>query len=372
VPDQQQDAAPDRSDRRFDIVVFGATGFTGGLTADYLAEHAPADCRWALAGRNQAKLEQVRERLAAVNPGHAYLEYGEPLVAACAAAGTDYVDLTGEPEFVDRMYVKYHEEASRTGARLVHCAGFDSVPHDLGVLFTRQQLPKDVPVSIRGVVRSNAAFSGGTFHSAMGQMSRPRQMRQAMAERRRAEPRPEGRRVRAVAGRPMRDPVLGYWLMPLPTIDPQVVVRSAAAREDYGPEFTYSHYAGFKRLPVALGGAAGVTALTGAAQLRPLRELLKKRVPQGSGPSADKRASSWFTVDFVGEAGEQRVVTRVAGGDPGYTETATMLAESGLSLAFDDNPVTFGQVTPAVAMGENLITRLVDSGISFTVREQSP
>ena len=396
MPEQAQD----RSDRTFDIVVLGATGYTGGLTADYLAEHAPADCRWALAGRNRDKLEAVRDRLVGINPACAdlalltaditdvdslrsvaeaarvvittvgpYLEFGEPVVAACAAAGTDYVDLTGEPEFVDRMYLRHHEEAVRTGARLLHCAGFDSVPYDLGVLFTLQHLPDDVPVRIRGVVRSNAAFSGGTFHSALGQMSRPRQLQNAAAERKRREPRPEGRRVRASGGKPMRDPVLGYWLMPLPTIDPQVVKRSAAAREDYGPDFTYSHYAGFKRLPMAVGGALGVSALTGAAQVPPVRNLLKKRVPQGSGPSEEKRTRSWFTVDFVGEAGEKRVVTRVAGGDPGYTETARMLGESGLSLAFDDNAVTFGQVTPAQAMGENLIARLVESGISFTVRD---
>ena len=396
MPEQAQD----KSDRTFDIVVLGATGYTGGLTADYLAEHAPADCRWAIAGRNKDKLASVRERLADINPACAdldlltaditdvaslssvaeaarvvittvgpYLEYGAPVVAACAAAGTDYVDLTGEPEFVDRMYVEHHEEAKRTGARLLHCAGFDSVPHDLGVLFTLQHLPDGVPVRIRGVVRSNAAFSGGTFHSAMGQMSRPRQLQRAAAARKEIESRPAGRRVRASGGKPMRDPVLGYWLLPLPTIDPQVVKRSAAARDDYGPDFTYSHYAGFKRLPVAVGGALGVSALTGAAQVAPLRNLLKKRVPQGSGPSDEKRSQSWFTVDFVGEAGDQKVVTRVAGGDPGYTETATMLAESGLSLAFDDNPVTFGQVTPAQAMGENLIERLAGSGISFTVRE---
>jgi short subunit dehydrogenase-like uncharacterized protein len=397
VPDQPQD----RSDRRFDIVVLGATGFTGGLTADYLAEHAPENCRWALAGRNQDKLAKVRERLSGINPAcadlellHAditdidslrsvaeaarvvittvgpYLEYGEPVVAACAAAGTDYVDLTGEPEFVDRMYVNHHEDAVRTGARLLHCAGFDSVPHDLGVLFTLQHLPRQVPVRIRGVVRSNAAFSGGTFHSAMGQMSRPRQLQSAAADRKRLEPRPTGRRVRASGGRPRRDPVLGYWLLPLPTIDPQVVKRSAAAREDYGPDFTYSHYVGFKQLPMAVGGAVGIGALTGAAQVPPLRNLLKRRVPQGSGPSDEKRARSWFTVDFVGEAGDKQVVTRVSGSDPGYTETAKMLAESGLSLAFDDNPVTFGQVTPAQCMGESLLSRLAQSGISFTVRER--
>src|SRR4051812_44421488 len=206
--------------RELDLVLFGATGFTGGLTADYLARHAPDGLRWGLVGRNQAKLEDVRRRLADVDPAladlpllHAdstdpasladvaartrvvittvgpYLTYGEPLVAACAEAGTDYVDLTGEPEFVDRMYVAHHATAERTGARIVHACGFDSVPHDLGVFYTLQQLARleggelDAPVTVRGVVRASGMASGGTVHSAMTALSRPRQMKQASAER---------------------------------------------------------------------------------------------------------------------------------------------------------------------------------------------
>src|SRR3546814_1405023 len=99
-----------------------------------------------------------------------YLQFGEPLVAACAASGTDYVDLTGEPEFVDRMWLAHHETAVASGARIVHACGFDSIPHDLGAWFTVQQLSPDQPITLRGVVRSNATFSGGTFHSALGAM----------------------------------------------------------------------------------------------------------------------------------------------------------------------------------------------------------
>ncbi len=173
------------TNREFDIVLLGATGFTGGLTADYLARTMPADGRWALAGRNQGKLEAVRDRLTGIDAKLAglpllkadssdpasladiasrarvvittvgpYVEHGEPLVAACAAHGTDYVDLTGEPEFIDRMYVDHHAEAERTGARIVHACGFDSIPHDLGALFTVKQLPEGVPLKVRGVVRS--------------------------------------------------------------------------------------------------------------------------------------------------------------------------------------------------------------------------
>ncbi len=384
------------ADREFDLVLFGATGFTGQLTAEYLARHAPAGMRWALAGRSPEKLARVRERLADLDPelkvlellhadvtdpvtladvaGRArvvittvgpYLTHGEPLVAACAEAGTDYVDLTGEPEFVDRMYVAHHATAARTGARIVHACGFDSVPHDLGALFTVQQLGATGPVSVRGVVRASAMFSGGTFHSAMTAMSRGRQIKEASSARRRIERRPEGRSSRAVAGKPHRDGELGLWLLPLPTIDPFVVARSGAALASYGPRFRYSHYAGTRTLRYAAGGAAGAGTLALVAQVKPLRNLLLGRIKQGDGPDESRREKSWFTVDFVGEGDGRTVHTRVSGGDPGYDETAKMLAESAMCLAFDDNPTTAGQVTTAQAMGDNLVARLQAQGIRF-------
>ncbi len=388
------------ADRSYDLVLFGATGFTGGLTAEYLARHLPPDARWALVGRNPAKLRAVRERLAEAHPTAAnvellvadatdldslrevaestrvvvttvgpYLEYGEPLVAACAAVGTDYVDLTGEPEFVDRMFLAHHATAVRTGARIVHASGFDSIPHDLGALFTRKQLPNNVSATIRGVVRSNAMISGGTLHSALGQFARIGPMRQAMKQRNSAEPRPAGSRARAKAGTPRRDRNLGLWLLPLPTIDPLVVQRSATARADYGPDFTYAHYAGLKNPATIAGATTGFAALLAAAQVPPLRRLIASRLPRGDGPSPQRRARSWFTVDFIGEAGGRTVHTQIRGGDPGYNETAKMLAEAAMCLAYDDNPPTAGQVTTATAMGENLTRRLINAGISFSVIE---
>ena len=387
-----------RPTRDHDLVLLGATGFTGELTAAYLAEHAPADLRWALAGRNRAKLEAVRDRLAAIDPALAelpllqadsgdeaslrelarstrlvittvgpYLAHGAPLVAACAAEGTDYVDLTGEPEFVDQMYLDHHDAAVASGARLVHACGFDSIPHDLGAWFTVQQLGETEPIRLRGVVRSVGTFSGGTFHSALGAMSRAKQMREAGKARRAKQGRPEGRSSRAVAGKPHRDSVLGLWLLPLPTIDPFVVARSGAALAAYGPDFRYSHYAGLKTLRYTAGAVVGLGALVAAVQVPPLRSVLEKRVPQGQGPSESRRAKSWFTVDFVGESAGRTVRTRVSGGDPGYTETAKMLAESALCLLLDDNPPTSGQVTTAEAMAAHLLPRLQAAGMTFEV-----
>ncbi|TDD32090.1 saccharopine dehydrogenase [Actinomadura sp. KC06] len=386
------------ADRAYDIVLFGATGFTGALTADYLAEHADPGTRWALAGRNRAKLRAVRDRLEKLNPAcadlpllHAdttdaasieevanaarvvittvgpYTEHGEPLVAACARAGTDYVDLTGEPTFVDRMYVKYHDDAVRSGARIVHACGFDSIPHDLGAYFTVKQLPEGVPLHVEGFLRGRGDASGGTLHSAIGIFGDPIGMKRAERERRRMEERPAGRRVR-VSRRPAPKARIGDgWTLPLPSIDPQIVIRSAAALDRYGPDFSYGHYVAVKRLAGVAGLAAGAGGLLVLSSLPPTRNLLLRLRKPGDGPSEERRARNWFSVKFVGEGGGRRVVTEVAGGDPGYGETAKMLGESALCLVHDDLPDTAGQVTTAAAMGDALIDRLVKAGISFKV-----
>ncbi|MHB8657172.1 MAG: saccharopine dehydrogenase family protein [Solirubrobacteraceae bacterium] len=389
------------AERTYDIVLFGATGFTGGLTAEYLAANAPGELRWALAGRSPSKLEGVRRRLAALNPACAelallpadatdaasmrsvaeatkvmistvgpFINYGEPLVGACAAAGTDYVDLTGEPEFADRMFLAYHDQAVASGARIIHSCGFDSIPYDLGTLFTVEQLPEGVPLSVRCFIRSNGTFSGGTFHSVVHIMGRLRQGA-GVARERGVRERPEpGRRVRAVLGKPHNDPDAGGWVVPFPSIDPQHVVRSARALERYGPDFRYEHYVVTGSLPVTAGLAGGAGALIALAQLPLTRNLLLKLKDPGDGPTPEQRAKAWFRVRLVGEGGGRRVVTEVSGGDPGYGETSKMLAESALCLALDPLPERAGQLTPAVAMGRPLIDRLMRAGIQFGVLEQ--
>ncbi|MGW8377465.1 saccharopine dehydrogenase NADP-binding domain-containing protein [Streptomyces sp. ODS28] len=398
-------AAATDARRPYDIVLFGATGFVGALTAEYLARNAPQDCRWALAGRDRHKLERLRARLAAQNPEtpglaeipllHAdvqdhgslrdiaaqtrvlastvgpYIRFGLPLVAACADLGTDYLDLTGEPEFVDLVHLRHHARAQETGARLVHACGFDSVPHDLGARFTVEQLPEGVPLRVEGHVRTNAMASGGTFGSTLLAFSRADRMLRTAKERRRADPRPKDRRVSTPTDRVRRSAETGMWAVPLPTLDPQVIGRSAAALERYGPDFEYRHYAAVRRLPMVAGGIAGVGALFAAAQLPAARRFLSARLAPGEGPDEARRARSWFSVRFVGRGGGRRVVTEVSGGDPGYDETAKMLAESALSLATDELPDTAGQVTTSAAMGGALTDRLVKAGLTFRVLEES-
>ena len=383
--------------RSCDIVVFGATGFTGGLTAEYLARQAPAGTRWALAGRNREKLEAVRARLAAINPACAtlpllaadatdaealkrvaestrvvittvgpYILHGEALVAACAAAGTDYVDLTGEPEFVDLMWLKYHEQAVQTGARLVHCCGFDSIPHDLGAYFTVQQLPEGVPLTVQGFVRAGGTFSAGTYHSAINAFHRAGLMMKTAKERKAREPRPS-RKIGSVKSGIHLVKEFKAWAVPFPSVDPQVVRRSAAALDRYGPDFRYGHYILIKSLATVAGLIGGAGALFALAQLKPTRDWLLSKKTSGEGPTPEQRAKAWFKVRFHGEGGGKRVVTEVSGGDPGYGETSKMLAESALCLAFDTLPRKGGQQTPAAAMGDALIERLKKNGIKFAV-----
>jgi len=158
-------------------------------------------------------------------------------------------------------------------------------------------------------------------------------------------------------------------VVPLPTIDGPIVRRSAAASDRYGPSFTYGHHAVAKHLSTVAAVAGGVGAVGLLAPLPPTRKLLLKIKSPGEGPSEAERAESWFKVRFVGEGGGKRVVTEVSGGDPGYGETAKMLAESALCLAFDELPETAGQVTTVTAMGDMLLTRLQRAGIAFQLLE---
>ena len=389
---------PAQGSRTYDVVVFGATGFTGGLTAAELARRAPAGCRWALAGRSRRRLEGVRAGLAADDPSLAelpvivadvddpgsmrdlaastrvlittvgpYLAYGDPVVAACAAEGTDYLDLTGEAEFVDRTWLSHHVTAEGTGARLVHAAGFDSIPHDLGVRFTVGHLPSDAPLTVHGYVKAVGAFSGGSLASAMGFLGRIGAGRRTAAERLQIEGPPP--RPATLARGPMKE--AGSWSLPFPSVDAQIVLRSSAVL-GYGTGLTYSHnfvVGPMPMVPLALFGVATVGLLS---QVPPIRNGISKLVPPGSGPSEKVRARNHFDVRFVGSGGGRRVVAHVTGGDPGYTETSKMLAESALCLAYDELPQVAGQTTTAIAMGEALTGRLQRAGIGFEVLEEGP
>lgn len=393
--------------RPYHVVVYGATGFTGKLVAEYLATcHDKDRLKWAIAGRNIQKLESCKKAVLQLNPSAdvaiiqadtqntsslikmaeqtlviittvgPYLNYGEPLVKACIDAGTHYVDLTGEPEFVDGLIHDYHEQAEAKGVKIVNACGFDSVPHDLGALYTLNALNQllgperagKVPVKIEGFVEANGTFSGGTWHSAITQFSRLRDYaskRKIWQQKAKIKP-SDRRRSRVLPPAIKRCKAFGAWAIPLPTIDPQVVKRTAAGRQEFGPDFGYGHYVLTRSLPKGLAGIAATGGLVALAQIEYTRNKLLKVKAPGQGPNPEQRQKSWFKVHFVGEADGMHVWTEVSGGDPGYGETAKMIAESALCLALDENlPPQYGVVTTGIAMGEALIARLQKAGIKF-------
>ncbi len=385
------------SERSYAVTLFGATGFTGGLAARYLADHAPTGLKWAIAGRNATKLEAVRRELEGTQcPPSAVLQadasntgallevarasrviastvgpfvvHGMPVVRAAVAGGADYVDITGEPAFVSQTVDELGADAEREKLRIVSCCGFDSIPHDLGAQFCVETLNarggEGQPMRVEGFVRSRGTFSGGTWHSAVGAFS---QLRSSMPKRERAS---GPRRARGLAPKIRWVPELASWAMPLPTIDPAVVIRSANALPEYGPDFRYGHYARVKRLPTVVASAIAVGSIVALAQLAPTRALLLKVKAPGDGPSAEQRHKSWFEVTMIGTAGPAKATITVAGGDPGYSETAKMISESALCLALDREklPNRFGVLTTASAMGLVLRERLVKAGIRFDVK----
>jgi len=403
-------------DRDLDVVVFGATGYVGRLVAEYLAGHAPPEVRVGLAGRSAQRLASLRTRLGgaaatwpllvadAADPGSLaklaqatrvvattvgpYLRHGLPLVEACATTGTDYADLTGEVLFVRDSIDRYHALATRTGARIVHCCGVDSVPSDLGVLLLHQAARADGAGELTGttlVVRAfKGGFSGGTLASGKVELDEIRSSRHrrrvvadpyALSPQRDAEPQLGDERDLAWVE---HDPGLGIWTGPflMAGINTRVVRRSNALQGwAYGRRFRYREVTGFGTGPAArlraATTAAGLGALRAGLAFRPSRALLDRFLPApGEGPSEETRRTGFLRMDIhAGTATGARYRCRVAAqGDPGYAATSVMFGETALCLALDRDrlPGTAGVLTPATALGSALVDRLRAAGQTLT------
>ncbi|WP_433717975.1 saccharopine dehydrogenase family protein [Actinoplanes sp. CA-051413] len=405
--------------RDLDIVVYGATGFVGELVAAHLAGHAPAGTRIALAGRSAERLEAVRsrlgvdwpllvadsgdvpavERLAAaahvvITTVGPYAKYGRALAHACAAAGTDYVDLTGEVIFARASADENHELARSTGARIVHSCGFDSIPSDLGVHVLWQQAQADGAGELTDttlvVTSIRAGISGGTIDSMRHQLDlvrRDKALRQLVASPYSLSPAPAeepdlGRQEDMVLLRGSEvDPSLRGSLGPfvMASYNSRVVRRSNALRgHAYGRAFRYREAMSTGTSPlspvIAAGTKAGLGALVVGLSLPPTRFLLDRILPKpGDGPDERTRKRGHFTMDlFTTTSTGARYTARFrAKGDPGYQATAVMLGESALALALDraELPETEGGVlTPATGIGDALVKRLRATGMEITAR----
>ena len=396
----------DTLDRSFDLVIYGATGFTGALVAEYLHQ-TQSGLSWAIAGRSQSKLDLLKDRINApdletivadsespddmrrlvtstrvvISTVGPYARFGTPLVEACAAEGTHYCDLTGEPQWMASIFERVSPLAEETGARLIHCCGFDSIPSDLGVFVAQQSMMNKhglFATNVSGRMgKSKGAVSGGTVASmllAVEQAVSDPIARKVLNDPyglypSELSPGSDGPDQRGVRW----DDHFESWTGPfvMAAINSKVVRRSnALASLVYGADFSYdeSLLVDNRRsgLLMAGGMSIGMTALA----IPPLRRLISKRLPQpGEGPSVSERENGFF--EFFVHAhhptdSEKDVRISVKGKrDPGYGATSRMLAQAGLSLAFDDLDVEGGIWTPASALGNHLVNRLADVDITF-------
>ena len=370
-------------ERDLDVVVFGATGFVGRLVARYLADHAPAGVRIGLAGRSAQRLADVRAGLGAAasawpllvaessDPASVaalaraarvvattvgpYRRQGLALVEACASAGTDYADLTGEVLFIRDSIDRYHEVAAGTGARIVHCCGFDSIPSDLGVLLlhhaARADDAGDLEDTTLVVTALMGGVSGGTLASGMGQWEEV----QASAECRRVVEDPHALSPDRAAEPDLGeerdlewasyDADLGIWAGPfvMAGLNTRVVRRSNALQGwAYGRRFRYREVTGFGRSPAApvkaVALATALKALAAGLAFGPSRALLGQLLPApGQGPGERTRRMGFFRLQIhTRTSSGARYLTKIeARGDPGYAATSVMLGESALCLALE-------------------------------------
>jgi len=406
-------APTDRSERPFDLVVFGATSFVGQILCSHLVARHGTDgpLRWAIAGRSASKLDQVAaatgaevERIVVdasddaglreladatrvvVSTVGPYALYGSALVAAVSQSGTDYCDLTGETQWMRRMIDAHHADAEASGARVVHACGFDSIPSDVGVWFTQQRAMEVlgapcVRIDMR-VQAMKGGASGGTIASMLNLMEEAaadKDLRKLLADPyclnppdfRTGPPQPD-------VVRPVRDES-GRWLAPfvMAAVNTRVVQRSHALQgRPWGPEFLYREAMDTGTGPlgaVKAGGLVGGLGIgLGLSALGPTRKLLGKVVPKpGSGPSPEAQRSGYFDIRFTGTtATGQRIETRVTGDrDPGYGSTAKMLGETAVALGeLPHNEVPGGFWTPSTALGDRLVERLeAHAGLRFSV-----
>jgi len=402
-----------------DLTVFGATSFVGQILARYLfAQFGAHDgLKWALAGRSEQKLQRLRTSLGpkaarlpiviadaadadalqalcgqtrvVISTVGPYALYGEPLVKACAETGTDYCDLTGEVQWIRRMIHGYEKTARKSGARIVHCCGFDSIPSDLGVHFLQQQAMERfgepcTRVKMR-VKAMRGGFSGGTVASMMNvfkEASANPALRKELANPYSICPEgyaPEVRQPNVTSAQ--FDPDFDAWVAPfvMSAINTRIVQRSnALSKQAYGADFAYDEAVltgrGLKGRLAATGMTAGLAGFMVAGAIPPARWALERFVlpGPGEGPSAEAQKSGFFDLRFVGKTADGRSIrTRVTGDrDPGYGSTAKMLGQAGACLAQDlgNTGVKGGFWTPATIFGDRLIARLIKhSGLTFEV-----
>ncbi len=409
------------NNKTHDIVIFGATSFVGQLICEYMTQQFTGKgLSWALAGRSETKLntlktqlgpsakdlpliiadatdltalkqmcEQTKVVMSTVGP---YDLYGEPLIQACAETGTDYCDLTGEAHWINNMLNKYENVAKKSGARIVHCTGFDSIPSDLGVHFLQQEAKKQFGTPCKQVKlrikNMRGAASGGTIATALNiakQIKADPQVKKVMVNPYSLCPKDHGFKTRQKEVKLEFDPTFKKWVGPffMSSINTRIVHRTnALSNHAYGDDFQYNEGMmtgkGLKGKMQARSIYWGLAAFFTGIGIAPIRAFMGKFVlaKPGEGPSKKEQQNGFYDFRFVGSTdSDQQIITKVHGDmDPGYGSTAKIMSQAAVCLVQDVDPTIEGGFwTPATLMGDALIVRLHNhAGVTFEVISTQP
>ena len=370
-------------EKEYDLIIHGATGFTGQLICDYLYKHNDSKAiKWAISGRNTSKLEPISKKynvdlfqvnsfenksldlitskskviISVVGP---YAIYGKKLIENCVNNNCHYLDITGESSFVQYVKNKYSKKAIETNTMLISCCGFESIPPDIGTYYSIKHLNEE-NIDIKCYMKTKGQISGGTWASFLNISSSGRIKKKIQNN----QPKKQGIKNKIL----FYNKELKKWALIFPDIDRYIIRRSSKLIDGYGENVRFVKYMLFKSLFKVTALLVPLFFILFLAKFKFTKKWLESFIPSGTGPSEEAREKHWFEYTLIGKTEKQKIITTVKGGDPGYGETSKFVTEMALALILNKDQLNHkkGVLTPAACAGDVMLKRLQKSGIEFS------
>jgi len=372
-------------EKEYDLIIHGATGFTGQLVCEYLYNHNDSKLiKWAISGRNISKLEPISKKynidlfevnsfelksldlvtskakviISVVGP---YAIYGKQLIESCVNNNCHYLDITGESSFVKYVKNNYSEKAVDTNTMLINCCGFESIPPDIGTYYSIKQL-NEKNIDVKCYMKTKGQISGGTWASFLNHFNTEKNKKKIQND----NPK-KGKSKNKIL---FYNKELKKWALIFPDIDQYIIRKSGNLIDFYGSNIKFVKYMLFKSLFKIIGLLIPLFFISILAKFKTSKKWLESFIPSGTGPSKEQRKKHWFEYILVGKTEKQKIITTVKGGDPGYGETSKFVAEMGLALILDTDQLNHkkGVLTPAACAGDIILKRLQKAGIDFSYK----
>ena len=380
------------NNKKYDLIVYGASGFTGQLICEYLSDHKDvSNLKWAISGRDIEKLKSISTQfsteknkidvlyadsfdktsldsissqskliITTVGP---YAIYGELLVESCIENQTYYLDLTGEPHFVHKIKEKYAQKAYDNNVAIIHSCGFESIPPDIGVYSAINHL-NEPNADVSYFFESNGDISGGTWASFINSLSSSRPI--VSTESNKHHKSKSNKHTKKV----FFHKEFKRWALFFPVIDKYIVRQTSKSFSQYGEGFSFSEYMLFKSWGKLAFILIGIFIVNIISKSKWIKKWLLSLKPSGSGPSKEQRDKNWFTAKVIARGKKNSVMTTIKGGDPGYGDTSKFISEMALCILTQSDQLlkNKGILTPVECSGDLLVDRLRDAGISIETK----